>query len=65
LKTVVQARSIERLALAGSGSIDADTLRGPKLQFDIGGSGSIKVKGIEAETVAVSVGGSGLPARAT
>jgi hypothetical protein len=59
LKIVVQARSIERLALGGSGSIDADALRGTKLQFDIGGSGSIKVKGIEAETVAVSVGGSG------
>jgi hypothetical protein len=59
LNIVVQARSIERLALAGSGSIDADALRGAKLQFDIGGSGSIRVKGIEAETVAVSVGGSG------
>jgi hypothetical protein len=59
LKIVVQARTIERLALAGSGSIDADALRGAKLQFEIGGSGSIKVKGIEAETVAVSVGGSG------
>jgi hypothetical protein len=59
LKIVVQARSVERLAVAGSGSIDADALRGAKLQFDIGGSGSIKVKGIEAEAVAVSVGGSG------
>lgn len=59
LKIVVQARTIERLGLAGSGSIEADTLRAPKLQFDIGGSGSIAVKGIEAETVAVSVGGSG------
>jgi hypothetical protein len=59
LKIVVQARTIERLSLAGSGSIEADALRGAKLQFDIGGSGSIDVKGIEAETVAVSVGGSG------
>jgi hypothetical protein len=48
LKIVVQARSIERLALGGAGSIDADALRGTRLQFDIG-----------AETVAVSVGGSG------
>jgi hypothetical protein len=59
LKIVVQARSVERLALGGTGSIDADVLRGGKLQFDIGGSGSIKVKGIEAETVAVTVAGSG------
>jgi hypothetical protein len=46
-------------AAGTAGSIDADALRGTRLQFDIGGSGSIKVKGIEAETVAVSVGGSG------
>jgi hypothetical protein len=59
LKIVVQAREIERVSLAGSGDIEADALRAPKLQFDIGGSGSIDVKRIEAATVAVSVGGSG------
>jgi hypothetical protein len=59
LKIVVQAREIERVGLAGSGSIEADALRAPKLQFDIGGSGSIDVKRVEAGTVAVSVGGSG------
>jgi hypothetical protein len=59
LKIVVQARSIERLALAGAGSIQADALRAPRFELDIGGSGSIDVKGIDSETVAVSVGGSG------
>jgi hypothetical protein len=59
LKIVVQARNIERVVLAGSGTIEADPLQAPRLQFDVGGSGSIKVKKIEAETVAVSVGGSG------
>jgi hypothetical protein len=59
LKIVVQAREIERVSLAGSGSIEADALRAPRLQFDIGGSGSIDVKRIEAGTVAVAVGGSG------
>lgn len=59
LKIVVQARSIERVALAGSGTVEADTLQAPRLQFNIGGSGSINVKKLAGETVAVSVGGSG------
>jgi hypothetical protein len=59
LKIVVQARSIERIALAGAGSVDADPLRAPKLKFDLGGSGSINVKKMEAESVAVTIGGSG------
>lgn len=59
LKIVVQAREIERVTLAGSGSVNADALRAPRLQLDIGGSGSIDVKRIDAGTVAVAVGGSG------
>lgn len=59
LKIVVQARNIERVALAGSGTVEADALQAQRLQFNIGGSGSIKVGTIEAESVAVSVGGSG------
>ncbi len=59
LKIVVNARQIERLALGGSGSIDADALRAPRLDIDLGGSGDIKVRGLESDTVAVSLGGSG------
>jgi hypothetical protein len=59
IRMVVQARSIERLALGGSGSIDADPLRARKLDIDLGGSGSIKLKGIESDALAVSLGGSG------
>jgi hypothetical protein len=59
IRIVVQARSIERLALGGSGSIDADTLRGRKLDVDLGGSGSINLKGVESDALAVSLGGSG------
>jgi hypothetical protein len=59
MKIVVMAKNIDRLALSGSGSIDADPLKAGKLQFDIGGSGSINVKGIDAEAVAISLGGSG------
>jgi hypothetical protein len=59
LKVVVTAKSIDNLALGGSGSIDADALRAPKMHIDLGGSGSIKVKAIESESLSVSVGGSG------
>ncbi|MFL6672983.1 MAG: head GIN domain-containing protein [Massilia sp.] len=59
LKIVVQARSIDRIALAGSGSVEADALRAPKLKFDLGGSGSIKVKSVETDSVAATIGGSG------
>lgn len=59
MKVVVQARQIDHLKVGGSGSISADTLRSPKLAFDIGGSGNIAVKHAEAEKVAVAIGGSG------
>lgn len=59
IRVVVQARSIERLALGGSGSIDADALRARRLQVDIGGSGRINLKGVESDALSVSLGGSG------
>lgn len=59
LKVVVHARQIERLALGGSGSVDADLLRAPRLNIDLGGSGEINVRKLDSESVAVSLGGSG------
>ena len=59
LKIVVNARQIERLALGGSGSVDADALRAPRLDIDLGGSGEINVRNLDSESVAVSLGGSG------
>jgi hypothetical protein len=59
LRVVVTARQIERLSLGGSGTIDADVLRGKRLDLDVGGSGKIQIAQLEAETVAVSVAGSG------
>lgn len=59
LRIVVQARNVDELALAGSGSVDSDALRGKELKFSVGGTGSINVKGIEGEHVAVSIGGTG------
>jgi hypothetical protein len=59
LKIVVQTRGVDRLALAGSGSIDADRVSGSRLQFDVGGSGSIRVGKAEGESISVNLGGSG------
>ena len=59
MKITLNAKTIERLAVGGSGSITSDRLRGDKLTFHIGGSGSINVKGIDGQAVAVSLGGSG------
>jgi hypothetical protein len=59
LKIVVNARQIERLSLGGSGSVDADVLRAPRLDIDLGGSGDIRVRGLESDSVAVNLGGSG------
>jgi hypothetical protein len=59
LKIVVQTRGLDRLALGGSGSIDADRVQGSRLQFDVGGSGSIRVGKAEGESLSVNLGGSG------
>lgn len=59
LKVVVNARQVERLALGGSGSIDADSLRGARLNVDIGGSGDVNVRNLDSQSVAVTLGGSG------
>ena len=59
LKITVTAKKLERIAVGGSGSVDAEGLRGGKLAFDVGGSGSINLRNIEGEYVTVSMGGSG------
>jgi hypothetical protein len=59
LKIVVMARTLERVAVAGSGAVGADKLSAERMQFDIGGSGELKVRELRAESLAVSLGGSG------
>lgn len=59
LKVVITAKKLERIAVGGSGSVDAEGLRGSQLAFDVGGSGSINLRNIEGESVSVSLGGSG------
>lgn len=59
MKLVVQARSLDKLALGGSGAILADSLRGPKISIDLGGSGTIDVKGVDTDSLDIDLGGSG------
>ena len=59
LKMVVTVRSLERLALGGSGTITAQPLRAGRFQIDLGGSGAIQLLGLEAERLHVTLGGSG------
>lgn len=59
MKIIVQARALDRVSVAGSGSVRADNLRGESLKFDIGGSGSLVARQLAAQAVTVSLGGSG------
>ncbi|HEU4375174.1 MAG TPA: head GIN domain-containing protein [Telluria sp.] len=59
LKIVVQTKGIDQIALGGSGSIDADALRGSKAMIDLGGSGSITLRGVDSDALTVVLGGSG------
>jgi hypothetical protein len=59
MKIVVQVRALERVSVAGSGSVDADKLQAENLTFDVGGSGSINIRDLKSESVAIAIGGSG------
>lgn len=59
MKIVVQARTLDKLSIGGSGTVTADKLRGENLTIDVGGSGSINVGQVESESVAIALGGSG------
>lgn len=59
MKLVVQAKSLDKLALGGSGTITADSLRGPKISVDLGGSGDIAIKNIDTDSLDIDLGGSG------
>jgi len=59
LKFIVQARAVERLSVAGSGDIDADAVRGERIQLAVGGSGDIRVRKAEGSQLGANVSGSG------
>ena len=43
MKIIVQAKSVDHISLGGSGAIDSDTLRGRKVEVELGGSGNIRL----------------------
>ena len=59
MKIVVQAKAVDHISVAGSGSVEAAHLSGDKLLFDVGGSGSIALSDLHSAAVNVSLGGSG------
>jgi hypothetical protein len=59
LKIIVRAKQVERVAVAGSGELTAESLKSPRLALDIGGSGSINVRRLESDSVSLAIGGSG------
>lgn len=59
LKVIVQARTLDHLTVAGSGTISADGLHGRSLEFDVAGSGGITASHVDGESVSISLGGSG------
>lgn len=59
IKIVVQARQLEELAIGGSGSMVADTLKAGQLEMKIGGSGNVDIHRLDADRLNVAIGGSG------
>ncbi len=59
LKVAVNARVIEQLAVAGSGTLVSAKLQSTALQCSVGGSGNIHIAQLQADRLRVSVAGSG------
>jgi hypothetical protein len=59
MKIVVQVRTLDKIAVAGAGSVDAHQLRVETLKVNVGGSGSINLRDLQSESLTVALGGSG------
>jgi Putative auto-transporter adhesin, head GIN domain len=59
IKINVSAKTIERLAVAGSGDIRSEQLSAGNLKVSIAGSGDISIKSLHADALKVSISGSG------
>ena len=55
----VSAKVVEALRIAGSGDINAATLRAPTLKIAVSGSGDVRIGELTATTLEVAVSGSG------
>ena len=59
IRIAVTAKSIETLAVGGSGDIVSAALRTRDLKVSIGGSGNVRLSSLTAAALTVSIGGSG------
>lgn len=59
LEIVVSAKNIDALTIDGSGEIQVDRLKTPKLNATIHGSGDIGVAALDADSLAATIKGSG------
>lgn len=59
IRVVVRAKSIDRIAVAGSGNVRAATLDTPKLNVGISGSGDVRLPALTTHALAAHVSGSG------
>lgn len=59
IKVYVTAPDIEALSVSGSGNIESQHIKSPKLEFTVSGSGDILVGNLDSEQVKAIVSGSG------
>ncbi len=59
LKITVNAKTLEALAVAGSGDLRAAKLKAGKLKASIAGSGDITISNLDADDLHISIAGSG------
>ncbi len=59
IKITVFARTVEALAVSGSGDIHAGRLQSMRLKSSIAGSGNITLKALQVDNLSVSIAGSG------
>ena len=59
LRMTINVKSIESLAVAGSGDLQAAKLQVTTLKTSIAGSGDVRIANLDADTLIVSIAGSG------
>jgi carbon monoxide dehydrogenase subunit G len=59
LRMTINVKSIESLAVGGSGDLQAAKLQVPTLKASIAGSGDVRITNLDADTLIVSIAGSG------
>ena len=58
-KLTVNAKTIDQLAISGSGDIHSNAIKSGAIKLAISGSGDIRIPALEADSASVSISGSG------